>query len=64
MNNGTLSFYLNGKPQGIAYNNPKFSKGPIYPAVALFWHGGCIRVISEAPEEEEEEEEEAGDMMV
>lgn len=41
MNAGTLSFALNGKFLGIAFNDIKLKQGPIYPAVAMLHDAGC-----------------------
>ena len=42
MNKGTLSFALNGKYFGVAFQDEKLKKGPIYPAVAFLRKSGCI----------------------
>ncbi|CAD8117497.1 unnamed protein product [Paramecium sonneborni] len=41
MNNGTLSFSLNGEYMGIAFRSDMLKKGPIYAAVALLHCAGC-----------------------
>ncbi|CAD8118086.1 unnamed protein product [Paramecium sonneborni] len=41
MNNGTLSFSLNGEYMGIAFRSDLLKKGPIYAAVALLHCAGC-----------------------
>jgi E3 ubiquitin-protein ligase NRDP1 len=41
MNKGILGFSLNGDYMGVAYNDPKLTKGPIYAAVALLHCAGC-----------------------
>jgi len=41
MNKGTLSFAINGEYFGVAYQDDKLKKGPIWPAVALLHQAGC-----------------------
>lgn len=41
MNQGQLSFGMNGKTFGVAFNDSRLKKGPIYPAVALLHCAGC-----------------------
>jgi E3 ubiquitin-protein ligase NRDP1 len=41
MNTGVLAFSLNGEYMGVAFKDPKLTKGPIYPAVALLHCAGC-----------------------
>lgn len=42
MNQGTLSFALDGEYWGEAYKNDALKKGPIFVAVALLHQAGCI----------------------
>ena len=44
MDNGTLSFSLNGESFGVAFKDAALEKGPIYPAVALLRVSGVILV--------------------
>ena len=41
MNEGTLSFSVNGKNYGVAFEDEKLKTGPLWPAVALLHEGGC-----------------------
>ena len=41
MNNGTLSFTLNGEYFGVAFQSDELKQGPIYPAISLIHSGGC-----------------------
>lgn len=40
MNKGHLYFTLNGASLGLAYNNPRLTVGPIFPAVSLLHKAG------------------------
>lgn len=40
MDQGTLSFSINGTPFGVAFKNESLKKGPVYPAVAMLGLGG------------------------
>ena len=44
MNNGTLSFALDGEYMGVAFEDEELKKGPIYPAIALLHTAGCTLV--------------------
>ena len=44
MNNGTLSFALDGDYMGIAFEDPQLKKGPIYAAISLLHIAGCTLV--------------------
>lgn len=46
MDQGTLSFSLNGEYFGIAFKDKALEKGPIYPAVALLRISGIILVTA------------------
>lgn len=48
MNNGTLSFSLDGEYMGVAFEDEELMKGPIYPAIALLHTGGCTLVTGKA----------------
>mmetsp|Transcript_15569 Transcript_15569/g.13302 ORF Transcript_15569/g.13302 Transcript_15569/m.13302 type:complete len:143 (+) Transcript_15569:600-1028(+) len=48
MNNGTLSFGMNGEFWGIAYKSDTLKKGPAYVAVSLLHHAGCT-IVSGKP---------------
>ena len=51
MNNGTLSFALNGEYFGVAYKDNKLKSGTYYPAVSLLHCAGCkIRAGMKVPE--------------
>ena len=41
MNKGTLSFALDDKNMGVAFQHHKLKTGPIYPAVGIFRKAGC-----------------------
>ena len=42
MKKGTMAFSINGESMGLAFDDSELCKGPIYPAIALLHHGGCI----------------------
>ena len=44
MNQGTLSFALDGEYMGVAFEDPQLKKGPIYAAISLLHIGGCTLV--------------------
>lgn len=41
MNNGTLSFSLNGENMGVAFTDEKLKSGTYFPAVSLLHCAGC-----------------------
>lgn len=41
MEKGQISFRINGKECGLAFEDEKLKKGPIYPAVAMLHLAGC-----------------------
>ena len=50
MNNGTLSFSLNGENMGVAYTDQKLKTGTFYPAVSLLHCAGCkIKQVNNIP---------------
>ena len=51
MDKGTLSFALDDKYMGIAFEDEELKKGPIYPALALIHQGGCTLVTGRKPPE-------------
>ena len=44
MNNGTLSFALDGEFMGVAFEDPQLKKGPIYAAISLLHIAGCTLI--------------------
>lgn len=44
MNNGTLSFALDGEFMGVAFEDPSLKRGPIYAAISLLHIAGCTLV--------------------
>ena len=48
MNKGSLSFSLNGKFMGVAYQTNNLKKGPVYPAVALSNQAG-FKTVNNKP---------------
>jgi len=51
MEKGTLSFCLDGKFMGVAFEDEELKNGPIYPALALIHQGGCTLVTGRKPPE-------------
>ena len=50
MNIGTISFALDGEFMGVAFEDPKLTKGPIWAAVSLLHIGGLTLISGlEAP---------------
>ena len=44
MNQGTLSFALDGQYMGVAFEDPKLKTGPIYAAMSLLHIAGCTLI--------------------
>jgi hypothetical protein len=44
MSNGTLSFSIDGKCYGIAFESKNLKRGPIWPVISLLHLGGCTLV--------------------
>ena len=44
MNQGTLSFALDGEYMGIAFEDSNLKTGPIFPAISLLHIAGCTLV--------------------
>jgi E3 ubiquitin-protein ligase NRDP1 len=44
MEKGTLSFALDGKYMGVAFEDEELKNGPIYPAIALIHQGGATLI--------------------
>jgi len=51
MDKGTLSFSLDGKYMGVAFEDDELRNGPIYPALALIHQGGCTLITGRKPPE-------------
>jgi E3 ubiquitin-protein ligase NRDP1 len=49
MNKGTLSFAIDGKFYGIAFQDEGLKSGPIYPAVSLLHNAGCTLISNKNP---------------
>jgi len=44
MNNGALSFSLDGESFGLAFQDEQLKRGPVWAAVSLMHTGGCTLV--------------------
>jgi E3 ubiquitin-protein ligase NRDP1 len=44
MNQGTLSFALDGEYMGVAFEDQKLKTGPIYAAMSLLHIAGCTLI--------------------
>ena len=48
---GTISYQINGKNYGIAFNDPSLKLQPLFPAVALFNSGDELQLTFNGPED-------------